>query len=53
MINGSFVATETVLSFLPILQGTPATVGIPGSQAVTTAPPLVTLGHFHPQHLHI
>lgn len=45
--------TKTGLSSLPILQGTPATVGIPGSHTVATAPPLVTLGHFHPQHLHV
>lgn len=41
------------LSCLPILQGAPATVGIPGSHTVAAAPPLVTLGHFHPQHLHV
>lgn len=54
LMDGEAIDRETkTVCFLPILQSTPATVGVAGSQTVTAALPLVALCHFHPEHLHI
>lgn len=57
LIDGETIDSEnkkqTVCVFLPVLQSTPATVGVARSQTVAAAPPLVTIRHFHPEHLHM
>lgn len=51
-VSNSNRKTELVC-FIPVFQSTPTTVGVAYAQAVSAAPPLVTVCHFHPEHLQI